>query len=153
MTKVLAVAGWPHTGKTTLANGVEAKPGQRVEVLHTDDLIPLGWSESSLAACEALEKVIADDNAADVFVIEGVAVPRVLRKFIERNPDARPCAELSVLRTVYGEPLTKGQRSMAKGHDTVLGKIMADLVRLEVFVVDPPQHSEDPGKIKSGEVV
>ena len=41
----LIIIGGPRTGKTTLANKM-GSPGEGT-VLHTDDKIPLGWSEAS----------------------------------------------------------------------------------------------------------
>lgn len=65
----IAIAGGPRTGKTTLSQRVTDRP-----VFHGDDHIALGWSQAS-------EHLAAQVNAAaGPLVVEGVQVPRALRK-------------------------------------------------------------------------
>lgn len=91
----LAIAGGPHVGKTTLARLVTDRP-----VVHTDDLMHLDWDTvppAIIVACATHER----------FVVEGVQVPRALRK------------GLTVDAVVWLDrphtPLSKGQAAMSKG--------------------------------------
>lgn len=60
------------------------------------------------------------DNA----VIEGVAVPRSLRKWKAKNPGKVPPCDLIIwLKMSYGD-LLPGQISMGKGLDGVMGEIL-----------------------------
>src|SRR5882672_11168613 len=108
----VAITGGPKTGKTTLA-GPDAK--------HTDDLIAAkGWSEiSSLAALWFNQP---DPNLC----VEGVAVPRALRKWLQTYPTGKPVDELVILTRTH-ENLTREQENMGKGHDTVLREISKEL--------------------------
>lgn len=109
----LLVTGWPRTGKTTLAD----KLG--LPVHHTDDLKDLGWSEAS----EAVSKFLDEPGP---WCIEGVAVPRALRKWLARNPDAPlPFDRLVVLGVEPYAELLKGQVSMGKGVLTVLEEVVS----------------------------
>jgi adenylate kinase family enzyme len=109
MARVLII-GWPKTGKTTLAK--EMGGGRS-----TDEVIDMGWSEAS----EEVSNWI--DNPGD-WVIEGVALPRALRKWRDRNPDKKlPVDKVIVLRSPH-EPLTPQQITMGKGMDTVMSQVM-----------------------------
>jgi len=117
----IAITGAPKSGKTTFS---ETLPGN---VRHTDDLIPLGWSESSEAA-----SLWFDDAAVDV--VEGVTVPRAIRKWLERNKEGKPVDKIIILTNAPFVPLVAGQKSMAKGITTVLTGIMGELVARGVEV-------------------
>jgi hypothetical protein len=119
----LAIMGGPKTGKTTLANTIPCEPGLRI--LHTDDAMRLGWSECS-------EYCSYWFNEPSV-VVEGVAVARSLRKWLERNPTGKPCDEIVYLTKPH-VPLTKGQAAMAKGVETVFVEIEAELLVRGVHV-------------------
>ena len=80
----VAITGGPKTGKTTLSAEYE-------HVRHTDDLIHLGWSEASTAI-----SLWFDDH--EVQTIEGVAVPRALRKWLRANPSGKPCDRVIYMR-------------------------------------------------------
>lgn len=99
----VAVTGGPKTGKTTLCAGVTDRP-----VLHTDDFKHLEWSEASQAV------VLASNDTRGSLVIEGVAVPRALRKGMQ--------VDAVVMLDGAHEPLSKGQAAMAAGVWTVLQK-------------------------------
>lgn len=119
MAKRVAITGGPKTGKTTLAKRMG-------RAYSTDDLIDLGWSEASEAASRWFD-------AKGPLLAEGVAVPRALRKWLERNPKGKPIDRLIVLR----EPkrtLTKGQLTMGKGLQTVLKEIRPELERRGVII-------------------
>lgn len=105
----ICIIGWPHTGKTTLAKSLG---GGR----STDEVMDLGWSEASA-------EVSTWFDIPGPWIVEGVAIPRALRKWHERNPDMPPPIDKIIhLHKVHGE-LTTGQISMGKGIDTVMGKI------------------------------
>lgn len=108
------IVGVPKSGKTTLSHTMSAPR------FHTDDLIALGWSEASEAACNWLD-------APGPWVIEGVAMARALRKWLAKYPEGKPCDQLVVLETPW-VVLTKGQETMAKGIFTVLDEIIPELV-------------------------
>jgi hypothetical protein len=117
--KRIAVTGGPRTGKTTFSDGL---PGVR----HTDDFADQGWGEQADAA-----SLFFDDP--DASVVEGVMVPRALRKWLDRNPEGKPVDEVMFLKGAHGE-LTPGQQSMTKGVETVLRQITPELKRRGVKV-------------------
>ena len=112
----IAIAGGPGTGKTTLSREFLAKG---YEVMHTDDAMDLGWSESSEHASYWFDK------PGDL-CIEGVAVPRALRKWLERHESGRPC-DVLVFLTEYQTEVTSRQHGMSKGVMTVYREIEEEL--------------------------
>lgn len=129
----IGITGGPKTGKTTLAKKMHRDRVNGVRVLlHTDDLIDLGWSESSQRVSEWLEEFTSVDD----LIIEGVTLPRALRKWLKAHPEGRPLDKLLVLDTTYGE-LSPGQERMAKGVETVVNEIADELIKrgVEVSVV------------------
>ena len=107
----IVIAGGPRTGKTTLSKLVGAST-----VRHTDDL---GWSEASA-------EVSTWFDVDGSWIVEGVAVPRALRKWLAANPDGKPCDVAYWLEEPH-ERLTPGQASMAKGCAKVWGEILPEL--------------------------
>ena len=122
MTRV-CITGGPRTGKTTLAQSLAAPTGR---VVHCDCFIGMGWSEAS-------DHVAGLMLAPGPFLVEGVQIPRALRKALAARPDAKPCDRLIILRKPHVE-LTDGQARMAKGVDTVLAEILPALRRLGVEI-------------------
>lgn len=119
MTRI-AITGGPQTGKTTLAATLGAP------VIHGDDFIELGWSQSSQALAHAM-------RTPGPWVAEGVQVPRALRKMLEARPDVKPIDRLIVLGTPRKEQ-SEGQRRMALGLDTVLAEVLPQLQGLGVEI-------------------
>jgi len=127
MTRIL-IAGVPKAGKTTLADqllatwphGWAGEPP--VSIRHTDDLITqLDWSAvSHLVASEWMQEQVP-------WIIEGVAVPRALRKWLLAHPGEKP-AELVYWSATSKVPLTKGQATMAKGCIKVWNEVREELV-------------------------
>jgi len=115
----IGITGAPKTGKTTLAGDGN--------VIHTDDYIERGWSGASQEIADLL------DSPGNDLVVEGVAVPRALRKWLKANPRGRPIETLVVLTEPH-EELTKGQASMGKGIETVLKEIEPELRRRGVII-------------------
>jgi broad-specificity NMP kinase len=122
----ILITGGPRTGKTTLARSLS--PHAR----STDDVIHLGWSEASAEVATWFDR-------PGPWVIEGVAVPRALRKWLEANPHVKvgekwihpPCDRIIFLSKPH-ERLSKGQSSMAAGVLTVWREIAQRLHNLGV---------------------
>lgn len=110
MTRIL-ITGGPRTGKTTLANKLQQEGGDPI-VYSTDDVMHLGWSEASAAVALWLD---ADDS----WIVEGVAASRALRKWRALHPDQPPPIDRLIYLREPHETLTPGQRTMAKGVETV----------------------------------
>ena len=108
-----AIIGAPKTGKTTL--GQQLANEQGCVCRSTDEVMSLGWSESSLAVSHWFDE--------DTPIIEGVAVARALRKWLERNKEGKPVDTLIVISNPPFESPTPGQASMGKGIVTVLAEI------------------------------
>ncbi len=122
----IVISGAPKTGKTTLAKEL-ATP--HVARLHTDDLIAShDWSEASQAVSEWFDRYKGFS-----FVIEGVAVPRALRKWLARNPEGKPCDVAIVLSKPHVEQ-TKAQLAMGKGVDKVWQEILPELIKRGVKI-------------------
>jgi len=126
MSRIL-ITGGPKTGKTTMAKRLGA--GSRV--LHTDDLIHLGWSEAS-------EEVATWMGKYGPFIIEGVAVPRALRKWFAANRTGKPADKVIFLGKPWQE-LSPGQLAMTKGLVTVWKEVVGELVARGVELVFDPE--------------
>lgn len=109
------IVGGPGCGKTYMSRAYESTH----RVLHTDDTLDMEWSQASF-------EVSTWFDISGSLVIEGVTVPRALRKWRERNPHKSvPFDKVIVLsqrRTEAGPP-NKGQSTMAKGIETVLSEL------------------------------
>lgn len=128
----IMIAGWSGTGKTTLGRSLAEKLG--IPLLSTDDFIGMGWSEASAHVAELLTDGVPR-------VVEGVAVPRVLRKLLAARPGEKPCDQLIVLTQPRREQTAK-QVTQGKGHDTVLAEVRPALEATGVaVVVETPTES------------
>lgn len=114
----LLIAGVPRAGKTTLAMQLGKSLG--IDVRHTDSLVGLGWSESSAAAAKWIED-------PGPWIIEGVAVPRALRKWLAARESGVLCDELRWMPNSWVRH-TPGQATMAKGCITVWSEILPALI-------------------------
>ncbi len=128
----ICIAGGPKTGKTTLAGELGLEP-----VRHTDDTIALipDWSEASKHVATWMDE-------PGPWAIEGVALPRALRKWLAANPEGRPCDVVCWLDAAV-VPRTPKQDSMAKGCATVWREIFDALVARDVRVIVGAQALRD----------
>ncbi len=116
------LAGYPKTGKTTLADELGRRYGWKV--YHTDDVIDLGQGADSLAVTEWF-------NSPGDWVVEGVIAPRAIRKWLALNPKQRfPAEAVAFLKQHITHWENKG--TFTKGLDTVWAE-----VRQHVDVVSP----------------
>lgn len=128
----IAIAGIPKAGKTTLSKEMESKPNC-AKVFHTDDIIDkFDWSGASEEVSKWFNK--------DEFLIEGVAVPRALRKWLNKNK-GKPCDKLIWLHEPY-EKLSPGQKAMAGGCFKVMREIRFDLINRGVKIVENVKKKE-----------
>ncbi len=127
MSRIL-IAGGPRTGKTTYADRIGASAG--LVARHTDDLVGrLDWSECSAEVA----RWMAEDGP---WLIEGVAVPRAIRKWLAAHPgDAAP-ADVIVWMPVPIVPRTPGQDAMAKGVETVWREVLPELRRRKAPILE-----------------
>lgn len=102
----IAITGPPKAGKSTLAVTLSRVLG--IPVYHTDELKNLDWSTAS-------EEVSMWFSRPDPWIIEGVTVPRALRKWKARHNELiEPPLDRLVLLATPREPLLlQGQRTMA----------------------------------------
>ena len=105
----IAIIGWPGSGKTTLTT--EMGGGRS-----TDDAMHLGWSEAS-------EEVSTWLDAPGPWIIEGVALPRALRKWRARNPTLKPPVDKIIYLSRTVKELPQGAVSMGKAMDSVIAEI------------------------------
>lgn len=118
--------GGPQVGKTTKARRLARSMG--VTARHTDDLIgQLAWSEISREVAQWM----FDPGP---WLIEGVVVPRALRKWLALSPE-KPADIVLVLRGAK-KALNAGQSAMSKGVETVWQEVMPELVRRGVKILE-----------------
>ena len=124
-TERLLVTGGPRTGKTTIAaefGGVRAVP-----VRGTDSLIgAYDWSAASAVVAEWFD-------APGPWIIEGVAVPRALRKWLAKHPTGKPADKVVWLEFPKVDR-TPRQDSMARAVETVWLQVQPHLVRRGVYI-------------------
>lgn len=119
----IVIAGVPRAGKSALADWVSLDTGLIVQ--RTDSLIKHDWSDASLLASTWF-------NSPHPSIVEGVAVPRALRKWLARSSGA-PADVVLWLDTPRIE-LTPGQATMAAGCRSVWAEILPELLARRVKV-------------------
>jgi hypothetical protein len=110
------ILGGPRSGKSTLAQNISRG---RIRIRGTDELLGLGWSDSSLVASSWFEY-------PGPWICEGVTTPRALRKWLARNHSGLPADRL-VWNNHPVAPRNAGQETMAKGCATVWLEIADEL--------------------------
>jgi adenylate kinase family enzyme len=136
----IVIAGGPRTGKTTVAR--ELASALRVPLRHTDDLIDRGWVEAGRAAAAWLD----EDGP---WIVEGVAAPRALRRWLKRHRRGRPCDVIAFFAAAV-IPRTPRQDAMAKGCATTYRAIRRALLRRGVREVTPASLRRLSGRRSPG---
>ncbi len=113
----VVIVGWPGAGKTTLATQMG---GGR----STDDVWHLGWSEAS-------DEVAKWFDAEGDWIVEGVAVPRALRKWKAQNPGKPPPID-KIIHLQKRDQNNIRAVGMGKAVDTVMSELMPWLENVEV---------------------
>jgi hypothetical protein len=111
--KRVAIVGGPRTGKTTASLRVTDRP-----VIHTDGSMSKPWEDQP----ELIKQAVGDRER---FVVEGVQTGRALRKGLE--------VDAVVIADQPKQPLTKGQRAMAKGCEKILNDYLASAPGVPVY--------------------
>jgi len=121
----ILVTGWPGSGKSHHARELAEKHGLKhlctdPQSMCEDNVVGtpngLDWSECS--------QYVADNWLhLDNVVIEGVALPRALRKWRKAHPDQPPPCDRIILMSPVHTELSKGQTTMGKGMDKVFKEI------------------------------
>lgn len=133
----ILIIGGPKTGKTTLATEL----GERHKIVprSTDELVgKLDWSAASAEVARWFE-------AAGDWIIEGVAIPRALRKWLAAHPVGQP-ADKIVFMSQTLQPLTPGQEAMGKGLMTVWTEILPELQARKVLIVSGFSERAQPSQ-------
>jgi hypothetical protein len=103
----LLITGGVGSGKTTLTEKTWAKSGGRV--MHTDDLIEVyDWSGVSDHVARHWF------NEPGPWIIEGVAIPRALRKYQLANPHLPPPCDRIIVLTDQHKDLNQRQEAMSR---------------------------------------
>jgi hypothetical protein len=115
----IVICGWPGSGKSFLAKELGSKLG--ITPKSTDSLVRThDWSAAS-----ALVSTWFDIE--EPWIIEGMTVPRALRKWHVRNPGGDPPFDKIYVMPHPDEKqrlkMTQGQITMGRGHDTVLREL------------------------------
>ena len=114
----ILITGIPKAGKTFAADAMAVE--MAAPVRHTDDLIgQLDWSAASAEVSTWLSE-------PGDWIVEGVSLPRALRKWLAANPTGKPCDRIVFMATPRVE-LIPGQASMAKGIWKVWNEIVPEL--------------------------
>lgn len=117
----VAIAGGPGSGKSSMARKLGNGSARS-----TDDVMDLGWSQASEEAARWFSE-------PGELLVEGVAVPRALRKWLQVNPTGRPVDRLIYLDLAHIER-TPDQDAMAKGVLTVMLEIVEELEERGVHI-------------------
>jgi len=112
------IAGGPRSGKTSLALVMGERGGRAVH--HADSLIgSYEWSDASAEVATWFDRPGA-------WIVEGVCVPRALRKWL---PTEKLFTGVVVYLPHAIQQRSPGQETMAAGVDTVWSAILPELER------------------------
>lgn len=122
----IVVAGVPRAGKTTLS--ARASERFKIALKSSDSLIEENsWGSDSDRVSEWLD-------APGDWIIEGVAAPRALRKWLAANPDRALDAAVVWMGSPQAKQ-NKGQAAMGKACSTVWREVLPELNRRGVKVI------------------
>ncbi len=122
----ILVAGGPGCGKTTYAKKLGSQLG--FPVRSTDDLVGrMSWSKESAEVAKWI------DSPAP-YIIEGVTIPRALRKWLASHPRPLAPCELVCYRAEPFVTLSPGQEAMRKGVISVWAEVAGELRRRGVRI-------------------
>lgn len=108
----ILITGSPKAGKSRMAEFLAKL--LRSPVRSTDEVKDLDWSEASLEVAEWFDWQ-PKDGPARTWIIEGVTIPRALRKWRQANPDQPPPFDWFILMREPREFLMEqGQKTMQK---------------------------------------
>ncbi len=131
------IAGGPRTGKSTLARQLASEMGLQPNSESNDGLGAYGYGLAVRSTDELLGRKDWSESSAEValwmdrpgpWILEGVVMPRALRKWLAAHPTGSPCDEVWYVREAK-VPQTRGQAAMHKGCDTVMAEIESALER------------------------
>jgi phage-related protein (TIGR01555 family) len=121
------IAGGPRTGKSTLAVRAGERYGRQVR--YADSLVGSHeWSDASAEVATWL------DDPGD-WIVEGVATPRALRKWLAANPGKKLDATVVWLRKPI-QVQSKGQQSMTRGVEAVWRAVKQELDKRGVTIIE-----------------
>lgn len=128
----VGIVGGPRTGKSTLARRMSATAERPCPILCTD---PRGLVKDVEVGVEYVPNQFAEWSAASQYVAEvflvrpgpwvldGVGLPRALRKWRTLHPGKAPPLDKLIVLTVARRELLPGQDRMTKGVMSVLGEL------------------------------
>lgn len=128
------ITGGPGSGKTTLAKKLSTQFG--IEMKSTDDVMNMDWHDQSAHVASWFNKETS-------LIIEGVASPRALRKWLLANPDKsdKPADYIIHLKKSH-KTLSTGQTGMTKSHNTVWKEIESELLKRNVKIIEDVSEIE-----------
>ncbi len=142
----LLITGPPRCGKTTMASEIAMLDGRLRLCTDPQNLCPEGTDGTpfGMTWSEASEFVAAPDGwlaQPGPWVIEGVAVPRALRKWLGRvGPDAPPPCDKLIVLTDPMQSLTSRQAQMGQALLDVLDELrdwLAPVLEYREFAYEP----------------
>lgn len=139
MTRRIAITGAPKAGKTTYSKRRGLDAFEIDSLLKQEPFVSMEKDERWSAISQHVADMMAKPGR---LVVEGVQVPRALRKALAERPDVKPVDEVVIVKRAGTHTLTKDQAAMAKGAETVLAKIRPALEKLGVefkTVVEPDE--------------
>lgn len=133
----IAITGYPNSGKSTLAKLISYLT--ELDVQATDSLLDThDWSELSA-------EVATWFTQSNNWIIEGVAVPRALRKWRKANRASFAPVDVMVFIQRGHNGYRSGQRAMANGLDTVMVELWEWLRQSNVVIFKLGEPDESNG--------
>ncbi len=124
----VAICGVVNGGKTTLSRLVRDRP-----VIHTDSFMNVTWEDAPNKIFEMVVRSIEHDDKK--FVVEGIQVPRTLRKGLE--------VDVVLWLNVPLEENSTRQNGMSKGSKTVLDEWREKNPKVPVLIAPPIEKIDE----------